>query len=156
MNLERLKTQLIQDEGIKYQVYLDSLGKPTFGIGHLLTKNDIEYHAYQNLPKGGILNISKERVNEVFKKDVEIACQECKKLFPTFDSMCDELQEILANMIFNLGPVTLAKFHTFLIAINTRNFRLAASSMRNSLWYKQVGKRAERLAVRMENLANIK
>ena len=40
MNIERLQKQLEIDEGVKYEVYLDHLGLPTCGIGHLLTKEE--------------------------------------------------------------------------------------------------------------------
>ena len=43
MNIQRLREQLIIDEGVKYEVYNDHLGYPTFGIGHLITETDEEY-----------------------------------------------------------------------------------------------------------------
>ena len=43
MNIDKLREEITYDEGVKYEVYLDHLGLPTFGIGHLVTKNDEEY-----------------------------------------------------------------------------------------------------------------
>ena len=43
MNLEKLQEELEIDEGCKYEIYLDHLGYATFGIGHLITKDDPEY-----------------------------------------------------------------------------------------------------------------
>ncbi len=156
MNIERLKKQLIEDEGIKMQIYLDSLGNPTFGIGHLLTRNDVEYSAYKRLPKGGKLTIQRERVDEVFEKDLANACNNCGKIFPNFSKLDDEVQEIIANMMFNLGLAGLKSLISFVDAINSGNYKLAAQRMRGFLWYKQVGKRAERLAARMEKYADQK
>ena len=34
--IDRLREELKIDEGCKYEVYLDHLGLPTFGIGHLI------------------------------------------------------------------------------------------------------------------------
>ena len=42
MNLDTLRKQLEIDEGIKHDIYLDHLGLPTFGIGHLITNADPE------------------------------------------------------------------------------------------------------------------
>ena len=35
MNIDKLREELKIDEGCKYEIYLDHLGLPTFGIGHL-------------------------------------------------------------------------------------------------------------------------
>jgi GH24 family phage-related lysozyme (muramidase) len=56
MNIKQLREQLEIDEGVKYVIYLDHLGLPTFGIGHLVTKTD---------PENGQMvgtGVSKERV----------------------------------------------------------------------------------------------
>ena len=38
MNREQVQKQLAIDEGVVNEVYLDHLGYPTFGIGHLILK----------------------------------------------------------------------------------------------------------------------
>ena len=43
MNREQVQKQLAIDEGVVNEVYLDHLGYPTFGIGHLILKDDPEY-----------------------------------------------------------------------------------------------------------------
>ena len=43
MDLTKLREELENDEGVKHEIYLDHLGYPTFGIGHLITKTDPEY-----------------------------------------------------------------------------------------------------------------
>jgi len=44
MNLDELRKQLEIDEGVKYEIYNDHLGYPTFGIGHLILASDPEYN----------------------------------------------------------------------------------------------------------------
>jgi len=75
MNIDKLKDQLKIDEGVKYEIYNDHLGYPTFGIGHLITASDPEY----GMPVGTL--VSEERVNEVFKLDVENLLAKQKKCF---------------------------------------------------------------------------
>ena len=43
MNIDKLREQLKIDEGVKYEVYKDHLGYPTFGIGHLVVEGDEEH-----------------------------------------------------------------------------------------------------------------
>ena len=43
MNIDKLREQLEIDEGVVNEVYLDHLGYPTFGIGHLVIEGDPEY-----------------------------------------------------------------------------------------------------------------
>lgn len=147
MNLKRLKTQLISDEGCKYHVYKDSLGKRTCGIGHLITANDAEFHVPLNTP------VSEWRVEEFFDQDIDIAINDCKKVFPKFDLMPCELQEILINMIFNLGINRFKGFKKMIAAIEDKKYLQAAKEMKNSKWFQQVPNRATRLINRMIKLS---
>lgn len=154
MNIKTLRDQLIIDEGMKLQVYLDHLGNPTFGIGHLLTKQDREWDLYYSLKPGQKLEVSLGRVEDVFKQDIEIVIKDCQKLFVGFNKMIEELQLILANMMFNLGLARLSKFKKFVKAVNEGNYKIAAKEMIESTWYQQVGNRAKRLVARMDKIAN--
>lgn len=58
---------------------------------------------------------------------------------------------VLINMTFNMGLAGVLKFRNTLAYIGQKNYKQAAANMRKSLWYQQVTKRAERLAVRMES-----
>ena len=72
MNVDKLREQLKIDEGVKYEVYKDHLGYPTFGIGHLVVEGDEEHGAEVGTP------VSEERVNSVFESDVETYISESK------------------------------------------------------------------------------
>ena len=139
MNINKLREQLKIDEGVKYEIYKDHLGYPTFGIGHLITDNDPEY----DLPIG--TKISEERVNEVFNTDVKKFINETKKIFPDLDDKPQNIQLVLVNMCFNLGAPRLSKFKKFIDAINDEQWIEAAIEMMDSRWATQVGPRAERL-----------
>ena len=64
MNLEQLRKELEIDEGVKYAIYLDHLGLPTFGIGHLIIDSDVE----NGSPVG--TEVSESRVQQAFEADV--------------------------------------------------------------------------------------
>ena len=141
----RISAQLKIDEGVKYEIYNDSLGKPTFGIGHLILPGDPEYKQ----PIGQ--KVSEERVLSAFKGDLNEAIQLGKSIYPAIGTWPDEVQEILVNMTFNLGG-NLRKFKKLGEALNNRDWNKAADEMMDSTWYKQVKSRAERLVARMRNV----
>jgi lysozyme len=146
MDLKQLKTELAIDEGIKHEIYKDHLGYPTFGIGHLVLKSDPEYGQQDGTP------ITEERVTEVFEKDCESVLLDCVTLYDAFYTFPEEVQLILANMMFNMGRTRLSKFKNFKKAVDDLDWKQAATEGRDSNWYKQVTNRAERLMVRMENV----
>ena len=147
MDLVKLREQLEIDEGVKYDIYLDHLGYPTFGIGHLITEDDPEY----GQPVG--TEVSKERVEEAFEKDCEWVVRDCHKLYDNFDDLPEEVQQIVANMMFNLGYPRLSAFKGMKAGVDSQNWNEAADQMVDSRWYRQVGVRAERLVERMRALA---
>ena len=146
MNIERVQKQLEIDEGVVYKIYTDHLGYPTFGIGHLITKNDPEFEEPVGTP------VSKERVDSVFAVDIKIAEDECKVLYKFWEELPEEVQEILVNMMFNLGRPRLTKFKKMNAALEMGDWKIAAVEGRDSRWYHQVGNRSERLMTRMENV----
>ena len=143
MNIDKLREELKEDEGCKYEIYLDHLGLPTHGIGHLITEWDEEYEK-----KVGT-EVSEERVNECFAKDVETVLEDCKVLYSNFDELPEEVQLILANMMFNMGRTRLSKFSKLKLTVDDEDWMEASIQMEDSRWYKQVPNRAERLCKRM-------
>ena len=143
MNIEQLRKELEVDEGVKYEIYNDHLGYPTFGIGHLVIDTDPEYGQEVGTP------VSEDRVAEAFDKDVEIVIDDCEKLYPDFDELPEEVQRIIANMMFNMGRPRLSKFKGMKRGVDNRDWNAAADEMVDSNWYRQVTKRADRLVARM-------
>ena len=146
MDIEKLREELKADEGVKYEVYLDHLGLPTCGIGHLIKDSDPEYE----LEVG--TEIGEERVNDLFEQDIEVTIDECRKLYYDFDKLPEEAQHIIANMMFNMGRPRLSRFHKMKRAVENREWKEASNEMKDSKWYKQVTNRAERLCERMANI----
>lgn len=141
--MTKLRKDLVQDEGEKYKIYLDSEGLPTFGIGHLVKPADPEW----GKPVG--TKVSKERVQEAFDADVAIAVRDAETLFTNFWNLPEEVRLIATNMSFNLGRRRLSRFKKFRAAVNEGNWKTAAAEMKDSRWYGQVGNRSKRLYDRM-------
>ena len=146
MDIDKLREEIKYDEGCVYAVYLDHLGLPTFGIGHLVTQDDPEYQWDVDNP------ISEERVNEAFESDMNIVLDDCQTLYDDFDELPEEAQHIIANMMFNMGRPRLSRFHKMKRAVDNREWEEAANQMKDSRWYKQVTNRANRLVERMRKV----
>ena len=147
MDVEKLKEQLQIDEGCVYEIYNDHLGYPTFGIGHLVIESDPENGQAVGTP------VSNDRVTDAFNSDIKTVLSDCEKLYSDFENLPEEAQQVIANMMFNLGYPRLSKFRGMKASVDARDWNLAAEEMVDSRWYAQVGKRAERLVDRMRALA---
>jgi len=146
MNIDQLREELKVDEGVRYEIYLDHLGLPTFGIGHLVLDSDPEYGQPVGTP------VSEDRVNECFASDVETVLSECTQLYSNFNVLPEEVQLIIANMMFNMGRPRLSKFKGMKTAVDAGDWHRAAIEMVDSKWYQQVTNRADRLVQRMRNV----
>ncbi len=146
MNVDKLREELEIDEGVRYHVYLDHLGYPTFGIGHLVIEGDPEYPGEEGEP------VSPDRVAEAFESDLEGVLRDCNILYPDFDDLPEEAQHVIANMMFNMGRPRLSKFVGMKRGVDKRDWNAAADEMVDSNWYRQVTNRAARLVDRMRNV----
>jgi GH24 family phage-related lysozyme (muramidase) len=97
MNIDKLREEIAYDEGSVNEIYLDHLGLPTFGIGHLVLDSDPEYGYEVGTP------VSQDRCNSAFDSDVQTVLSDCERLYPDFDDLPEEVQLIVANMMFQHG-----------------------------------------------------
>lgn len=134
MNRTRLKLLLVKHEGMHNFPYQDSVGKTTIGVG-------------RNLNDRGL---SDDEVQFLFDNDVNRTWQDCLTL-PYFGSLDEVRQHVVMDMVFNLGLPHFLKFEHLNTALGGRDFEKAAQEMLESLWAKQVGGRATRLAGMMRS-----
>ena len=141
---------ILRDEGVvkddrgNHLAYTDSRGFPTGGHGHLLTEEEKAKY-----PVGSVIPQS---VVEAWKdQDLAEADEDVSAIFG--DVQNPEVQSILKNMAFNLGRTKLNKFTRLKNAIKNEDYAKAAQSMKESVWYRQVGDRSKRLVARMERLS---
>ena len=147
MDIEKLREQLEVDEGCVYEIYNDHLGYATFGIGHLVTESDPEQG--QSLGTA----VSPDRVAEAFESDIQSVLRDCNILYSDFHNLPEEAQQVIANMMFNLGRPRLSKFVGMKRGVDARDRNQAADEMVDSNWYRQVTNRADRLVERVRALA---
>jgi len=147
MNREILRNYIEINEGLRYKVYDCPLGIKTIGIGFNLERFDANEQIYNiglnyNDVRSGLVSLTKEQIYQLLDKDIDTAILTANTLFKNYKSLSIERQIILVDMAFNLGQTRLSKFVKFIDAINTGNWVRATSEMKNSLWAKQVGRRA--------------
>jgi len=147
MNKDQLREELAEDEGCKFEIYLDHLGLPTFGIGALVKDHDPEYGQPVGTP------VSEERVRQRFNLDIAVTIEDCQVLYDDFDDLPEEAQLVIANMMFNLGRPRLSKFKGMKAGVDARDWERAADEMVDSRWHDQVPNRAKRLVKRIRDLA---
>ncbi len=133
MNINRLTKSIKKNEGFSNKIYLDQLGNPTIGFGHLITKKD-------KFVKGRIYE--KKLLNNIFAEDLEKAIKIYKKIFREV-CLKDEIEEVLIEMIFQLGYKNFSSFKKMIKAIKSENYKLAIREMKLSKWNKQTPKRVK-------------
>ena len=134
MNRERLRQQLVADEGMRRKPYRDTVGKLTIGVG-------------RNLDDVGI---SELEALYLLDNDINGAVKDLAVAFSDwFQSLDPVRQAVLVNMCFNLGIVRLKGFHQTLAHVKRGEYDRAADQMLKSKWADQVGARASRLSQQM-------
>ena len=126
---------------------MDATGHAIVGIGHLIVPGDPEH----GRPVGA--RVTDARVQELFTWDLSVALEDCNAVFPSFGTLPQEAQRIMANMMFNLGRPRFKRFKKLIAAVNAHDWSKAADEMVDSKWYGQVGDRSKRLVRRMRSLA---
>lgn len=136
MDDAKLIAELVKDEGLRLKPYKCTAGKTTIGVG-------------RNLDDVGI---SKDEAYSLLASDISRVKKECERQ-PWWLAVVDDpvRSRVMLNMCFNLGIRRLSGFKNTLDAVHDKRWRDAAAGMRASMWAKQVGGRAERLAKMMES-----
>ena len=137
---------LVRHEGYKEEVYLDSVGEKTFGIGHLVTPKDDEWVK----PVGA--SVSSDRIADAFRGDLRTAYFVAYGIFDDLANRPMEVQRVLINMAFNLGGPRLRKFKKMIAAYEAEDYTTMADEMQDSKWFRQVGSRGRELVARIRKL----
>ena len=138
------KKRIRDHEGCVQEVYSDSLGLKTFGIGHLLTDKD-------DFKEG--VTYPMEVIDKLFEEDYNIAFHDAHDLIEDNDIPFDPMVEsVLIEMAFQLGLPRLKKFVKFIEGLQEEDYRKAADEMIDSRWAKQTPERAYELSTLIRNI----
>jgi GH24 family phage-related lysozyme (muramidase) len=150
MNREAAANFIRGHEDTRYEMYLDSEGIPTIAVGFNLQRRDapecisslgLDYDAVL----AGRCTLTDGHVSALFEPDLSTAIDDAASSVSTFYSLPEDVQTALVDMAFNLGKTRFNKFALMIAALEKEppDFCTAASEMKNSKWYGQVGKRGE-------------
>lgn len=142
MNLQLLEAELRRDEGVRYEPYADTAGNQTIGVGHNMKVSP--------LSDGWTLPLTDAQVDQLLARDITTTLAKLDRFLPWWRGLSEVRQRVLANMCFNLGIGGLLTFRNTLTDVKTGFYTAAATGMRSSLWARQVGERAQRLAQAMQ------
>ena len=153
---ENFIEKLIAHEGLKLQVYQDTLGIDTIGIGRNLEDRGITQEELDDLDIPTIDHVYEYGITEadavyLATNDVQIVEEELVRAHPCVDRLDSVRQLILMDMAFNMGVPRLCKFIKMWNAIHEEKFDVAAKEMLDSRWANQVKSRSTKLANAMHN-----
>jgi len=133
--VSNLTEDLMRHEGYRTHLYEDTAGILTIGVGY-------------NIEEKGLPDyIIKLLLNDSIKE----ARSELDRVKPDWKRYSKNRQEVLVNMMFNLGAPRFLTFKKFIKAIKNNDFDTAADEMLASRWATQVGNRAIELSERMRS-----
>ena len=150
-NKDLLMEKLISHEGLRLQVYEDSLGIATIGIGRNLedrgiTPEELEWMDIPNMAIVHTMGITEADAMYLAQNDVQIVEEELLRSHPCVENLDAVRQLVLVDMAFNMGVPRLSKFKKMWAAIHENNFDEAAKEMLDSRWANQVKSRSTKLA----------
>ena len=146
-----LMQKLVAHEGMRLDVYKDTLGINTIGIGRNLddrgiTKDELDWMDYPSIEYVYSDGITEADAIYLAQNDVQIVEEELVRAHPCVDRLDAVRQRVLVDMAFNMGVPRLGKFKKMWAAIHENNFEEAAKEMLDSRWANQVKSRATKLA----------
>lgn len=125
----KLRKELIQSEGIKSTLYFDTQGIPTIGVG-------------RNLRDRGLLS---DEIDLCLNNDLDYFNDFLFTHYLWFRLLNEPRQIALINLCF-AGTKTFTTFKRMIAALEKGDFDSAADEVLDSLYAKQVGNRAVRIA----------
>lgn len=136
MNRDLFRVEIERDEGVRLKPYRDSEGFLTIGVGWNLDANGLPAE---------VVALLREIATDRAMSDLD-------SIEPRWRELSEIRQRVLVNMAYNLGHKRFSLFKRFWAAVreylsgeNPYAALTARNELKDSLWARQVGARAERL-----------
>ena len=134
MNLDAMREMLISNEGLALKLYKCTAGITSIGVGRAIQTR----------------GISEDEAMLMLNNDIEICVDALDKRYPWWKRLSEARQEVMVDLMFNLGESRLAKFVQFLQSMETassaEDYTVAAEHLLDSLYAKQLPGRSKRNA----------
>lgn len=131
MDYEEVKQQIKLDEGLSLKLYRCSSGKLSIGYGWNLEDNGIPQRI----------------ADELFEVAFAVAKSDAAMFIGpmAWSQLTEARRGVVINMAYNLGLNRLRGFKQLRHYLQQGDYEKAANEMVDSMWYGQVGERAQRL-----------
>ena len=132
---EGMYKRLMRHEGVERCAYVDTLGNPTIGVGHLLRR-----------PVPDNLCWSRQRIMDVFHLDVHRASESAARIMPRWAHLSSLRREVFTELDFQIGPHRLHGFRRMLRAVHGDDWEVVAQELLDSRLAHQTPSRTQELA----------
>jgi lysozyme len=131
-------------EGKRNAVYLDSKGIPTIGVGCNLLTSAAKDGLYTlgldyNKVLAGTLTLTDAQINSLLDHALGYALEGARSIVKNFDDLPRNQKLVVADLSYNMGAPTFAKFHNTINFIEAGDWVGAAENLKLSAWFHQVG-----------------
>jgi lysozyme len=128
MKIDYFTALVAKHEGLRLEMYHDTVGVPTIGYGHNLREP-----------------ISERAALVILEDDIIKTFNELDDRMDWWRDLPQQAQHVIASMVFNMGWPRFSRFKKFIAALEDRSWDRAAYEMEDSLWFQQVGIRGGEL-----------
>ena len=125
-----LINKIKKHEGFRSTVYQCTEGYDTIGYGFAIKD----------------LFLDKDIAELILIRNLAVLVERIKKTFPWINDAPEEVQDVVANMCYQLGISGFSKFKKTIYLIETEQYEEASVEMLDSLWAKQTPSRAKELS----------
>ena len=150
VGLSDRERDMAANEGFVPTVYKDTEGYDTIGIGHKLTKEEINSGKINGKP---IEDLDHQDLIKLYRQDIAKHDKDTDRLVKSkgvdINSLPQDAQDVLREMGYNMGAGSLGKFNKMFKALKAGDYKEAQKQALDSKWAKQVKGRATRLATKL-------
>jgi GH24 family phage-related lysozyme (muramidase) len=133
---EELRKLIKKHEGVSLVPYKCPSGFLSIGYGWNFAINPLPPTISAYLTQHG--SITKSMAEELLGIAVERSINDCRRLYPDFDSYSENRRNALTDMMYNMGYGTLSKFRISNRFVREQKWQEAADNFMQSKWARQV------------------
>lgn len=137
VNRDRMVEQLVLHEGLQTDVYIDTEGNETVGVGYNVTARG--WDVFENLAGREIDNdtVTEAEALKVLRYDIDRTEAAVRVHFPEYDRLSEVRQRVCVDMAFNMGFKALS-FKQTIAAVKRGDWSTAVRELYKSRWAYQV------------------
>ena len=140
---DALRKLIKRHEGLSLIPYKCPAGALTIGYGWNVDSHPLPTDISTHLKARG--SITKARAGALLDIAIQRSINDCRRLYPDYDSYSENRRNALADMMYNMGYTTLSKFKISNKYVREQKWEQAADAFKESKWYRQVGQRGPRV-----------